>query len=387
MSQLALKLDPPAPMVDRDDPTSIALEIATDLRAAEKVIGELATEIGGVDLGTEIMRVMKRQSARVEEDLVELRRLHARILGCSVDELDARLAADAAKQKAERAAVVAERPSIESSPRSRRRPLDQAREPATAPTRALTERQRELLRDFEVRDNVASFTREERIPDWAAVKEVFLALGAKWRTGKPGGFHFPAVDDGAEKVRLALATGEIFDPKAAGFFPTPAALADRLVALAELRPGHRVLEPSAGRGAIALAVKRACSEAAVGCVELLPDNRAELERLGFRLLGHDFLSLKPIDIEGPWDAVVMNPPFGARDDIRHIRHAATFLRPRGRLVSVASAGVQYRDDDLARDFRAWVTEQGGRIESLPEGSFVESGTGVRTCVVSIPGVA
>lgn len=387
MSQLALRLDAPAAVVDREDPASIALEIATDLRAAEKEISALAVEVAGFDLGDEITRVMKRQSARADEDLAELRELHARILGCSVDQLDALLAADQAREKADRETARASRPAPPPrAPKGRRSAAPLVIEPSSAPTRALTERQRALLRDFEVRGNVARFSRDEQISDWAAVKDVFVTLGAKWRTGKPGGFHFAPEDDGAEKLRLAIETGEIFDPKAAGFFPTPAALADRLVLLADLRPGFRVLEPSAGKGAIALAVKRACPEAVVGCIELMPDNRAELERQGFQLLGHDFLALSPRDVAGPWDAVVMNPPFGARDDIRHIRHAATFLRPRvGRLVSVASASVMWREDELAAGFRAWVAERRGRIEALPEGSFLESGTGVRACVVVIPG--
>lgn len=393
MSQLALQLSAPARAVDPESPEALAIEIATNLREAEQAIGSVAADLAGSpgagDLGSAIQSVMDRQLKRAEEDLVELRQLHARILGCSVDELDARMAAEKAQQEAERRAAREARPApLPRAPKKAGKPqkAEVAREEAAPPTRRLTERQRELLRNFEVRKNVARFSREERIPDWAAVKEVFVALGAKWRTGKPGGFHFPADEDGAEKVRLALETGEIFDPKAAGFFPTPAPLADRVVARASIRPGMRVLEPSAGKGALALAVRRACPETAVLCAELLPDNRVELERLGFQLVGSDFLALDRADV-GPVDAVVMNPPFGGRDDIRHIQHAARFLGPGGTLVAIASGGVEFRDDEPARGFRAWVAEQGGRIEKLPEGSFLESGTGVRTCLVTIGGAA
>lgn len=55
----------------------------------------------------------------------------------------------------------------------------------------------------------------------------------------------------------------------------------------------------------------------------------------------------------------------------------------GRLVSVMSAGVAFREDRRARDFRALVDARGGSIESLPEGSFSASGTGVHTVVVTL----
>ncbi len=37
-------------------------------------------------------------------------------------------------------------------------------------------------------------------------------------------------------------------------FPTPPDLASRMVDAADIRPGHRVLEPSAGTGALLLAM-------------------------------------------------------------------------------------------------------------------------------------
>lgn len=256
-------------------------------------------------------------------------------------------------------------------------------ETAVPPTKRLTARQRELLRDFVVTDNVARFRREDHIPDWAHVKEVFTALGAKWVTGKPGGFKFLPSDDGKEKMRLALETGEIYDPKAAGFFPTPDGLAERLVKLADLQPGELVLEPSAGRGAIARAVKRVCPRAHVMCVELMPDNRAELERQGFKLVGDDFMTLDKELIPTP-DAVIMNPPFSGQDDIRHIRRAWEFLESGGRLVSAASGSVGTREDRTTLDFQEWVLKKGGIIQQLPDGTFKESGTMVRTCTVHIP---
>jgi len=51
-------------------------------------------------------------------------------------------------------------------------------------------------------------------------------------------------------------------------FPTPPELADRMVALADIRPGQRVLEPSAGTGRIIDAIRRTAHGYAITAVEL-----------------------------------------------------------------------------------------------------------------------
>src|SRR5581483_9867401 len=183
-------------------------------------------------------------------------------------------------------------------------------------------------------------------------------------------------------VRVAVAAGEIVDPRAADFFPTPRALADRLVELAQIEPGQLVLEPSAGRGAIADAVRRRHPSVNVRCFELLADNVAELTKLGIAATRANFLEVGP---EPVFDRVIMNPPFSKRADIFHVRHAIRFLKPGGRLVSVMSAGVEFRSDHLSCAFRDFVAGARGRIERNPGGSFLESGTAVRTVTVIIGG--
>ncbi len=330
----------------------------------------------------ELMDLLAGASERAEAEIQKLRAMHAKILGIPVDELDARMAAEDAKARAEREARKVARPArVKPAPKASR--VEATRPGALQMTR-LDERQRELLACVRVDGNVAVYTREERIPDWGALKSVLLALGGKWRSRK--GFVFPDEIDAAERVRLAQATGEILDPRAADFFPTPLGLAARIAELAGIEPGHRVLEPSAGKGRIAMAVRLACAEATIVCVELLPDNVTALEKYGFAVERADFLACRPEQL-GTFDRVAMNPPFGKRADIIHVRHALGFLKPAGRLVSIMSAGVAYRDDRLARDFRQLVEERGGRIEENPDGSFLESGTGVRTVTVVIPAEA
>ena len=271
-----------------------------------------------------------------------------------------------------------------------------AKPPKGSPVRHLDARQQELLAHMVVRDNVAVFALDEHVADWATLKKVMTTLGGTWKRGKPGGFVFPADVDGAEVVRLAQTTGEIFDPKLVGFFPTPRALADDVVALIDIPDGASVLEPSAGRGSLARAVLRAQPTAEVMCYELLEDNVRFLEErgtfledgarlgpphdIGFAVARCDFLSLEPCPA---YHAVVMNPPFADGADVEHVTHAIGFVKTGGALVAIMSAGVVFRQDRRTTAFRALVAEHGGRFVDNPEGAFLESGTGVRTVTLVI----
>ena len=56
---------------------------------------------------------------------------------------------------------------------------------------------------------------------------------------------------------------------------------------------------------------------------------------------------------------------------------------RHRVVAVASAAVLWRDNAKTCAFRELVAAFGGSITELPPGAFKESGTQVRTVVVSV----
>ena len=68
---------------------------------------------------------------------------------------------------------------------------------------------------------------------------------------------------------------------------------------------------------------------------------------------------------------------------RHVLHAARFLSPGGRLVSVMSAGVTFRTSAKHAAFRDFVAAHNGAIEPLPEGAFKPSGTSVNTVIVTL----
>ncbi len=170
-----------------------------------------------------------------------------------------------------------------------------------------------------------------------------------------------------------------------GFFETPEPVASRIVDEARIDKEHRVLEPQAGRGALA----RKCLErgAQVDCVEIQGQLVDQLRLIpGLAKVCHaDFLDLLVEDL-GLYDRIVMNPPFDNGRDIDHVRHALRFLSPGGRLVAVMSASVEFREGRKFEEFRKLITERGGSMHDLPSRSFESSGTCVNTVYVIIPGL-
>jgi len=209
------------------------------------------------------------------------------------------------------------------------------------------------------------------------VNKALEALGGKWNRKAKG--HVFSTDP-SDKLDNAILTGEVTPPRKNGYFPTPKNVVLQLIDLADIKPGQDVLEPSAGQGNITTELFH--RGANVFACELLPENRTAILAEGMPKITlfpePDFMKL---DSNMTFDRVVMNPPFERQQDISHVTKAYTLLRPGGRLVSVMSAGIKFREDRKARTFRELITSTDGRIISLPEGSFKQSGTGVNACVV------
>lgn len=205
--------------------------------------------------------------------------------------------------------------------------------------------------------------------------EVLEAAGGKWNR-KAKAHIFPS--DARELMEQIILAGEITRQQELGYFPTPRPIAERLIELADIQPGMRVLEPSAGTGNIATLIPGGCI---VHCYELQEKHVQMVRAKGLSCVPADFLTIDPQPI---FDRVVMNPPFAKQDDIKHVNHALEFLKPDGTLVSVMSAGVMFRENKLTKDFRALVERRGGEFEEIPDGAFRESGTMVRAVIVRIP---
>lgn len=166
-----------------------------------------------------------------------------------------------------------------------------------------------------------------------------------------------------------------------GYFPTPAAIVARMIDAAGIDDDSRVLEPSAGSGNIADAIRERFPAAALTLIERHNSLASILCDKGHEVTRGDFMEESPG--ESVFDAVIMNPPFEAGQDMAHVQHAFGFLKPGGRLVAIMSPGPFFRSDRKSAEFRAWFEAAGGWREDLPAGAFKESGTGVATvlCVI------
>lgn len=211
------------------------------------------------------------------------------------------------------------------------------------------------------------------------VNVVLNDLGGRWKGGKTQGHVFEGAAD--EAVAAVIASGEYLTAKDFGFFPTPAGLADRAVAMAGLAPGMKVLEPSAGDGSLALRAAAIVGAQNVTACEFLDRNVAKLKAAGLTDVIHgDFLATEPAPI---YDAVVMNPPFGNLQDIKHVEHAARFLKPDGVLIAITSPSFKHRNTSAAAAFRDFAEESEADVEDIPAGTFRESGTEVATVLLKM----
>lgn len=191
-------------------------------------------------------------------------------------------------------------------------------------------------------------------------------------------------DKHAEALRQAM--DKIQFSNIPGYFPTPAGLVGRMIEAANIPnwasagAGCRILEPSAGSGAILDGLKKECGNALLHAYERHMSLRNILDLKGYTIWGDDFTEAEPT---ANYDRVLMNPPFENGQDIEHVRRAFGFLKSGGRLVAIMSPGPFYHNNRRAQDFRDWFEALDGIREDIAAGTFKESGTGVASVMVVI----
>lgn len=123
--------------------------------------------------------------------------------------------------------------------------------------------------------------------------------------------------------------------KKTNFFETPPAIAERIADLIDdVGRDARILEPSAGMGALIKAVHQAIKYpiAPIDFCETQHEFIPVLSTLGNQV-GKDFEQYNP----GPvYDAVVMNPPYRNRAAERHVNHGWECIRPGGKIVALVN---------------------------------------------------
>lgn len=254
----------------------------------------------------------------------------------------------------------------------------------------------DAARDVLVRSTVIGM--ELRLPPgqldratYVSVNAALEALGGKWN--KKAGAHLFSADPTVKLAEL-LGTGVVPAKNPLAFYSTPVAVTDAMVRLAAVDrqdAGLRILEPSAGTGALALRVMEAFPAATMHCVEVDPERSVACERVeekgiaavwcsDFRTWARDSVS---------YDLVVMNPPFVVEDDAAawmiHVRLAYNLLARHGVLVAVLPNSYVHRSDKRHVAFREWAEERGAVVQEIPPEAFAfaESGTGVSTILLRL----
>lgn len=246
--------------------------------------------------------------------------------------------------------------------------------------------------------------------DARALKDSFIAAFEESDAYPPG--HEGEGTGGKERDRVANAALTEYDRAKAyywatqkknsktkaqegkDYFATPEPLGQKMVQWADARGGEKVLEPSAGHGAIARwfgeNVERTVVEPST---ELRARLSLVIDPANDRVVAANF---EDLSASNKYDAIAMNPPFGTagRTAIDHLAKAANHLRERGRVVAIIPTGPA-----ADKKFDAWLYEQNDKGESvhgnlhlvadikLPQSAFERAGTNVAARVVVIDKVS
>lgn len=179
-----------------------------------------------------------------------------------------------------------------------------------------------------------------------------------------------------ERIEALKKRGPVEIVTAPLLYPTPRWLADKMAELLDVESHHKILEPSAGTGALLDALERVGPDEMTEPVEaweLVPQLKQALRlkyKTGKAVFGGDFLEVEPLP---RFDRILMNPPFNGGADIKHVLHALKFLKPGGRLVAIVANGPR-QNDKLKPLCESW--------EVLPAGTFEHAGTMVN-CVLMV----
>lgn len=189
-------------------------------------------------------------------------------------------------------------------------------------------------------------------------------------------FAFEEGIDHAEVLCKLQGGQKINAQKETQFFATPQPIAQSLCEAAGPIRGLRVLEPSAGDGAIADIAKE-MGAAEIVTIESYNVNAIKLRSKGYSPIEKDFLQVKPDDI-GQFDVIVANPPFSKNQDIDHVMHMLHFLKPGGSLSVIMSTAWLDGLQKKHQEFIDCIATHGVTPINIKAGAFSESGTSVAT---------
>lgn len=161
-------------------------------------------------------------------------------------------------------------------------------------------------------------------------------------------------------------------------FPSPPWVVEVLTQKANIELGMRCLEPSAGFGSLAVAMKKLGANVEV--IEPLVQLQTILTLQNLLVIGSDFLTANTAN---SFQAVVQNPPFSQQ--ISHVKKAYQSLSYGGTLVSLVSNSPWQHNTSFYKQFRHWLLTVDAQVQELPWGLFVNSDrmTQVECCLITI----
>lgn len=165
---------------------------------------------------------------------------------------------------------------------------------------------------------------------YAEIERVLTFLGGSETNGL-WSFAYDAVDVLVKVIR----TGCLPEKVSHQFYPTQKDLAQRLVALIDPHEGDKILEPSAGHGAIVELLPKEGTT----CVEINEINAEILKAKGYDVVTTDFLKWDP-EPGQCFNKIVMNPPFAKGAAERHVKKASALLAPNGILAAILPASLR-----------------------------------------------
>ncbi len=205
------------------------------------------------------------------------------------------------------------------------------------------------------------------------VNKVLSLLGGKWNKKTKSHIFNKNIEN---LIDNAILSSEITDVmKELQYFYTPENIVSQLISLADIQKTDVVLEPSAGKGAIAIELNKLCK---TDVCEIHPEFRDILKEQNINVVSSDFLEYHP---SFKYDKIVANPPFTRQQDITHVNHMLDICK--GRVVSIMSASVLFRENKKTVEFRNRINDLNGEFIGLPDETFKESGTMVRACIVVV----
>ena len=240
---------------------------------------------------------------------------------------------------------------------------------------------------IEVLQNCTVTGNNVKLPDEQLDRKVYIevskalnGIGGKWQGGRVAAFVF---QEDPTNLLAEISEGKKRNlKKEYQFFATPKELAIQLVHEANPKSHHKVLEPSAGQGAIIQEINAYNPTIKPDCYELMEQNVSILNKsnMKFNLLGKNFFTHDDVE---KYDRIIANPPFTLSQDIDHFMKMWNCLNSGGRIVCVMSTSWVKGNQKKQVEFRDFLDNVGAQIEHLKEGTFKESGTNVAATVVIV----